>query len=783
MTFAVRRAGEHIGRLSLLALVAALVVGGIGAIDAVSERLLAAGSSRILADAEPAARTLRVVALQAADGAAQDAEVRAAIQATFLDTDISIARQAEVDAAVTTASGDVLDLRLLEDARVPDLGRIAEGEWPRAPDEIAMLSAAAERYDLGVGDTVTLNRDGERLTVVGLWTADDPQDPAWHGETAVASGETDGVIGPAIVADDALLRLPGTARITWEIEPDRVGLDEIPKLQRASAALSGLPEEVDPQRAQNTRILGSLGDTLQRASTAVLATRGLLVAPLLIIALLGVLVLSLALSTLALARGEELRLLRARGASSLRLALSAATEAAAFVAAGALIALVPLAVTVGISVVALLTAVGAVVLAAAAAALFTVRSAGGADTVRPESVRGDANVRMLRTGLVPVGSIVCLAALSAWQLFTNGAVIRPDGSPDPLAAAAPALLIIAACTVAPVTAGLLAGLAERLLRRTRGAVPILPLRQIARRMGSIAVAILCLALAAASSALAAAAPTAAGAAEHRAQVALLGGDIRMISDDGVHEVAAAAATWDEVTKATELVRMPVTVGSDTAVLLAGPPAALGIEDGLASEAPGTIAAAVTRSLADHLGAEEGTVFTARIRSVARPVSIEIGRIVDALPGVGSGFGIAADPEELHAAGADLRPNELWLRSSTPVDTAAHMLTQATHPARILTAAQVSAAPVVSIAPALLAAGALVSAVLGVIGFLAAMSATARARRGESLVLRALGLRPARQRALRIGETLGVAFYAVLIGTVLGIAVAAAVLPVVLGAGT
>lgn len=783
MTFAVRRAGEHIGRLSLLALVAALVVGGIGAIDALSERLLAAGSSRILADAEPAARTLRVVALQAADGAAQDAEVRAAIEATFLGTDITVARQSDLEAAVTMASGDALDLRLLDDARVPEIGRITEGEWPHTPDQIAMLSAAAARYDLGVGDAVTLSRGGGSLTIVGLWTADDPQHPAWHGDTAVASGESDGVIGPAIVADDALARLPGTARITWEIEPDRVGLDEIPKLQRASAALSGLPEEVDPQRTQNTRILGSLGDPLQRASAAVVATRGLLVAPLLIIALLGVLVLSLVLSTLTLARGDELRLVRARGASSRRLALAAATEAAASVAVGALIALVSLAVTVGISAIALLTAVGALVLAAVAAVLFTVRGAGGADTVRPESVRGDATARTLRTALVPVGSIVGLAALSASQLFTNGAVIHPDGAPDPLAAAAPALLIVAACALAPLSGGLLAGVAERLLRRTRGAAPILPLRQIARRMGSIAVAILCLALAAASSALAAAAPTAADSAEHRAQVALLGGDIRMISEDGVHDVAAAAAKWSEVMATAELIRTPVTVGSDSAVLVAGPPAALGLEDRLASESAGKITAGVTRSLADHLGAEEGTVFTARIRSVARPVSIEIGRIVDALPGVGSGFGIAADPQELHAAGADLRPNELWLRSNTPVDTAAQLRTAATHPARILTAAQVSAAPVVSIAPALLTAGALACAALGMIGFLAAMSATARARRGESLVLRALGLRPARQRALRIGETLGVAFYAVIIGTVLGFVVAAAVLPVVLGAGT
>ena len=157
-------------------------------------------------------------------------------------------------------------------------------------------------------------------------------------------------------------------------------------------------------------------------------------------------------------------------------------------------------------------------------------------------------------------------------------------------------------------------------------------------------------------------------------------------------------------------------------------------------------------------------------------------VLDDLPGVGDGWGVAVSPDELSAAGVDLPPDELWLRSETPEQLAGQLRAHTTHPVRILTAAQVSAAPVTSVTPALLAAGSLVAAVLGVIGFLAASSATARARRDESFVLRALGLRPSHQRVLRLGETSGVAVYAVLTGAALGAIVAAAVLPIILRVG-
>ncbi|MFE6733342.1 hypothetical protein [Microbacterium sp. NPDC057650] len=786
MAFAVRRAGQHAGRLTLVGLVVALVVVGIGGLDVVAERMLQDGAARMMTDAEPDARTVRVVADEASDAAKQDAAVRDAIAAAFDGSDIVVARQVSADVPAASG-GDRFDIGLLDDERVPRLATLAEGGWPKRADEVALSAAAADRAHLGVGDTIVLsdptvlNGAATELTVVGTWTPHDATDPAWHGDPSVVSGETDDVIGPALVAAGALTELPDPPLVTWEVSPDGTALAAIPGLQAGVRAMPDVPASVDPDHEYNMDIAGSLGATLQRQALAVAGTRGLLVAPLLIIALLGALVLGVVLFTLSAARTEELALLRARGASGRRLALGAASEAALLAAAGALPAMAVLAIFGGVTMTIVLVAIGAVVFPAVVAMLFALRVAGTADGAHP--VRSDAGMRTLPALILPALVAVAFAALATWQLFAEGAVLRPDGSTDALAATAPALLIIAACALVPVLAAPIAALLERLLRATRGIAPILPLRQIARRIGGTAVAILCLALAASSAALAVAAPVVASAAEQRSLDAALGGDVRMIADGGLDVTAAEAGAWKDVTSASDILRTPLAVGADTVDLLAGPSEALGLDGPIDAGSGGIVGAEITRSLADRLGARVGTVFTAQVRFAAQPVSIKVAGIVDSLPGVGTDWGVATDPAELVAAGVELAPDELWLRSDDPAETADQLRVQATHPVRILTAAQVSATPATAVAPAVLAAGALIAAVLGVFGFVAASSAMSGSRREEPMVLRALGLPRSRQRALRAGETIGVAVYAVLAGAALGAVVAVTVLPVILGAGS
>ncbi|MGB3731267.1 FtsX-like permease family protein [Microbacterium sp.] len=777
MTFFARRAREHLGRLSLIVLIVVLAVVSIGALDAVAQRMLASGASEIFARAEPDAQTARVVAYQAADPAAQDTRVRKAVAEAFTGADVDVSRQVEVEARVQSAQGEQLSLRLLQDDRIIRLGRLAEGTWPTSGGQFALTAPAARRADLTIGDAVTLTDGGTPLTLAGTWKPGDPADPAWLGDPSVASGESDGVIGPAVVDAAAFAAVQDTPTVTWQITPTRTAPADIPGLQRALTALQDLPDAVDPQHHDNVRIDGELGATLERQAAALAGTRGLLVAPPLILALLGALVLGVVLRTLAVSRREELALLRARGASSIRLASTAAAEIAVVAAAGALLALAALAPSVGITGTGVLAATAAVALSAVAAATFTVRSG-----MRPDTARSDAGLRSLAAVLLPALVAAGAAALPAWQLFGAGSVVREDGTADPLAAAAPALLLIAACALAPAVAVPLAGLAERLLRRTRGISPILPLRQLARRMGGAAIAILCLALATASVALAVAAPSAARSAEQGTRIAQLAGDVRMIADDALDVRASEVASWPGVRSVSPVLRTRLVVGSDEAVLLAAPSHERVGGMKLPVGSDGGIPVEVTRSLADRLEAAGGTVFTGEVRFSAQAVRFRVARIVDSLPTVGTGWGVAVAAEQLSLTGADIAPDELWVDSNEPADTVRRLRAATAHPARLLTAAQVSATPVTSVAPTVLSAGALAAAALGVLGFLAAASAMGGERRGEPVVLRALGLSRRRQRAMRTGETAGVAIYAVLVGGALGAVVAWLVLPVVLGAG-
>jgi hypothetical protein len=777
MTFSARRAREHFGRLSLIVLIVVLVVVSIGALDAVAQRMLASGASEIFARAEPDAQTARVVAYQSAEPAAQDTGVRKAVAEAFTGADVEVSHQVDVDARVQPAHGEQFSLRLLQDDRIGRLGRLVDGAWPTSSGQFALTVPAARRADLTVGDIVTLVDGGAPLTLAGTWKPADPADPAWLGDPSVASGESDGVIGPAVVDATAFAAVQDTPTVTWQITPTRTEPADIPVLQCALATLQNLPDAVDPQHHDNVRIDGELGATLQRQATALAGTRGLLVAPPLILALLGALVLGVVLRTLAVARREELSLLRARGASSIRLASTAAAETAVVAAAGALLALAVLAPIFGITGTAVLAASAAVVLPAVAAAAFTLRSA-----MRPDEARSDASMRSLAAVLLPALVAAGVAALPAWQLFSTGGILRDDGTADPLAAAAPALLLIAACALAPVVAVPLAALAERLLRRTRGISAILPLRQLARRMGGAAVAILCLALATASVALAVTAPSAARAAEQSTRVAGLAGDVRMIADDTLDVQASEVATWRGVTDVAQVLRTRLVVGSDEAVLLAVPSRELVGGMKLPVGSDGGIPVEITRSLAGRLEAVRGTVFTGEVRFTAQPVRLRVARIVDSLPSVGTGWGVAVDAEQLSITGADIAPDELWVDSSEPGDTVRRLRAATTYPVRILTTAQVSAAPVTSVAPTVLSTGALAAAVLGVLGFIAAASAMGGERRDEPVVLRALGLSRRRQRAMRTAETAGVAIYAVLVGGGLGAVVAWLVLPVVLGGG-
>ena len=783
MTFAVRRARQQTARLLLVLLAAGLVVLGVGGIDALSGRLVDDGVRQVAEHAESGTRVATVTALSTGDPAAQDRAVRAAIAKAFAGAPVAVSRMAVSQISL----GNPDAVQAIGGEGVTDRGDLVEGAWPARSGEAAVLKAAAEIRGWRIGDRIRLGADASGgvvdVLVVGTWRAKDPTAPAWAGDPAVASGDSDGAVGPVLITDEDMTRLWTTPTVTWTIAPIALTADSLSAYRAGLERLSQLPAKVDPESRSSTAVGGSLGDLLDRQTRAVSGARGMMAVPTAIIVALGAIAIAVILTSMAGARRAELRLVRARGAAVTGVAVGAAGEAAAATGAGAVLALIvmlPLAAP-GLPTIA---AAALTVLIAAVAAAFTAARA----SAPTSGIRSDAGRGIVTALLVPTLIVTALAAFALWQLFAQGGVISEGGAADPVASAAGAVALLAFGLLVPLLAVLAAAAAERAARSGRGIMPVLPLRQIARRAGSVAVAILCMALAAGSATMALGAAPLAAAVDRSEVRAALGLDVRVsVAGQGaVPLTATEAAALPTVTRAAEVLSRDADIGSDTVAFLAADPSAEAIpasdQSAITGGSGSVVPVAITTALAQRLSAVRGTTFSITLRPEGTRLPAQVATIVPTIAGIGSGPGILADRTAAAARAGGLRSNELWLSTSDASAVATEVRTRASSPMRILTAAAVSTAPITGTATILLTIGSAAAALLGLLGFLAAVAADRTRRNEERTALRALGLSAGRQRSARLGEVTGIAVFGLLGGAAAGFAVVALVLPVMWGSG-
>ncbi|MEZ5190046.1 MAG: hypothetical protein R2717_03560 [Schumannella sp.] len=142
------------------------------------------------------------------------------------------------------------------------------------------------------------------------------------------------------------------------------------------------------------------------------------------------------------------------------------------------------------------------------------------------------------TALAPLVLVAIGAGIALAQFLVLGSpvFVRPDGvvRTDPLAEAAPVLVLLAGALAAPVIAGPVIAVVERLARGGRGILPVLPLRQLARSARTVAAAVLVVALAAGALTLAALFQAGANQARESAERAATGADVRVLLP-GSHE--------------------------------------------------------------------------------------------------------------------------------------------------------------------------------------------------------------------------------------------------------
>jgi hypothetical protein len=589
--FAGRRARSRFGQLAAFGGIVLLTSAALSVLGSAIVPVLDSGARTIVTQSGPTGSALRVETRLGSDPDEQDATVRAAFTTALRDVPATVLRTVTVDTQAVI-DGAAIPVQVLADPGITDVAQLQAGEWPAGPGETAIQDAAAAALSLAVGDTLTV---GDRtLTVTGTWRADDPAAPRWFGDPAVGSSNEEGFIGPFLVDEPDLLDFPDTPRVRWTLSPHAAAIG-VTALPDTAEAIARLRTEVRRMGGGDTsvQLLGTLDQTVSHATRVTAVAAGVLGLPLVLVAVAGAIVLSLVARAIASGRAGEFLLLRARGASARAVTGSATREAAVTAVIGAAIGAglaipalrfgLPLVGASGEAPVLLAVAIAAGV---AALAIIVTAIATAAQLSAPVTGRAEAGRAATIASLGPLALSVVVTALALAQFLSLGSpvVVRSDGvvRTDPVALAAPVLVLLTGALAAPAIAGPLVAIAERFARGARGILPVLPLRQLARRTRSVAAGVLVMALAAGAVVVALAFTAAASDVRVQAERAATGADLRLILPvrSSVESTAPAASTSildgvEGIDGAFAVLATTANAGSDAIPLLAGDAGRLG----------------------------------------------------------------------------------------------------------------------------------------------------------------------------------------------------------------
>ncbi|MEO5921282.1 MAG: FtsX-like permease family protein [Pseudolysinimonas sp.] len=537
--FSGRRALSRIGQLLAFAGVVMLVAGFLAFLGGAAAPVLDAGARRLVDGAGATGSTVRIQTRLTDDADDQDAGVQQAIEVALRGLPATVHRSVLAESAPAEVDDEPVRVQALADPDLPGAAQLTAGEWPDAVDEGALQAAAAGSMGVGIGDEVVVG--DLPVTIVGTWVANDPAADRWFGDPAVGSGSDGDAKGPLLVDESVLAPLDEHPFVRWTIVPEPSAI-QLSTLGTWADALARLDAEVRrlPTTNSSLDVLGTLPATLARTSRSTSVAAGILGLPLVLLVVAGGVVLGLIARAIASGRRVEFALLRARGASLRALTGAAAREAAVAALVGGLVGTaaavavlmlgipVPIPGAASVTVVVLSAAVAAavVLLAIALATIVTVVELRAPVTGRAESGRA---ALLASLGPLVLAAVAAGLALAQFVALGGPIVVRADDTvrTDPLALAAPMAVLVAAALAAPVVIGPLSLIAERIARGSRGILPVLPLRQLARRARSVAAGVLVIALATGAVVLVGAFQLSAQDAAARAERAATGADLRL----------------------------------------------------------------------------------------------------------------------------------------------------------------------------------------------------------------------------------------------------------------
>lgn len=325
-----------------------------------------------------------------------------------------------------------------------------------------------------------------------------------------------------------------TPFVTWVITPDLGSLapGDLAGLTAGGDGLRSVLREADGVAVRGVVVEGDLGERAAVVHAAQRDAGAVAAVPVALLALTALVALTQVARLLAATRQPEVEILVARGAAPRQLTAAGLVEAGvvAVLAAGAGTALaVAVLLARGASPTASVGWTGALTAASAVAVLTTVVAAQARAVAGREASDRSGRLRQVAAlGTVVAAVGVGAAGLLRLRSLGSPLVVVPDGvRTDPLAAAAPALLLAALGLVVLALLGPAARLGAALAARGRGTTAVLAARQVARRLRVVVVGVVLLVLASGSAVLAGAYAGTSERARAEAITQQVGTDVRV----------------------------------------------------------------------------------------------------------------------------------------------------------------------------------------------------------------------------------------------------------------
>ncbi|HEX9762182.1 MAG TPA: ABC transporter permease, partial [Acidimicrobiia bacterium] len=426
---------------------------------------------------------------------------------------------------IPLGSDEVVDLASIQWLEgVEEHATLSEGDWPaEAGDlpEVAIQEVTSTRTGLAVGDEVTLTnrRDPSLVTtarIVGVFTANDPDDPFWFGDPLIGTGIEESAAfpdhGPFLTDLDSMITLfsPHSSLFNWRVFPQhqKLTVAGITPMRRSVETMhdelnAALGEQTGPtgEVAVDFRVASGLGNSLRRAEQSVVVTRSNVLMLSVQLAVLAGYALMHTSGLLVEGRRVETGLLRSRGAGNGQVLAVSVME-------GVLLTLPAVFLAPWLATQALrllnragpLTSIGlgfepvinqtSYLLSAFAAASCVIALA--VPAYRSSRTFNESYIALGRQGTKGYAqragvdiALLVLALTAFWQLKTRGveisSTVRGRLGIDPLLIASPALGLLAGGALALRTVPLLARLGERIAGARKSTVPALSAWQVARR--------------------------------------------------------------------------------------------------------------------------------------------------------------------------------------------------------------------------------------------------------------------------------------------------------------